>query len=209
MRSNTFDQSKRLFDICTSATLLAAASPALLAVAILVRLKLGSPVLFRQDRPGRDERVFKMLKFRTMLEVDPENGLVSDDDRMTRLGTLLRATSIDELPSLWNILKGDMSVVGPRPLLVAYIPLYTEQQRRRHQVRPGLTGLAQISGRNSLPWSQRLALDVEYVDNQSWRMDLSILLRTISKVVARDGISSEGHVAGEPFRGSVEDGKHL
>ena len=156
---------------------------------LTIRRKLGSPVLFTQPRPGKDEEVFELIKFRTMLEPDPARGLISDEDRMTPLGSFLRSTSLDELPTLWNVLKGDMSLVGPRPLLVRYLDRYSPEQRRRHEVRPGVTGLAQVSGRNAIGWDEKFRLDVEYVDNRSLLLDLKILLLTVLKVVKRDGIS--------------------
>jgi len=199
-----YDPVKRALDLVVGGFVLVASLPAQLVIAIAVRRRLGSPVLFRQERPGKDERVFEMLKFRTMTEVDPARGLVSDADRMTPLGRFLRSTSLDELPSLWNVVRGDMSLVGPRPLLVRYLDRYTPEQRRRHEVRPGVTGLAQVSGRNALTWEAKFAQDVEYVDNRSLALDLSILRRTITGVVRRDGISAEGEATMSEFMGDQE-----
>lgn len=179
-------------------------------VAILVRIKLGSPVLFTQDRPGKDERIFKLYKFRTMTDARDENGeLLPDDVRLTRFGRLLRSTSLDELPEAINILKGDMSVVGPRPLLVEYLPLYNEEQRRRHTVRPGLSGYAQVNGRNTVTWEEKFALDVEYVNRVTFWGDVRIILQTVWKAFGRrEGISSQTAATMEPFRGSQAGGKN-
>lgn len=184
---------KRIFDLLV--VLLAAPLwlPLFALLALLVRIRLGSPVLFRQRRPGRGGRVFELVKFRTMTDVrDAEGNLLSDAARLTSFGLGLRATSLDELPELWNVLRGDMSLVGPRPLLVQYLPRYTAEQRRRHEVPPGLTGWAQINGRNALSWEEKFALDVWYVENRSWWLDLKILYLTIWQVVARRGISAPG-----------------
>lgn len=171
--------------------------PLLIGVAMSVALSLGRPVLFRQERPGLRGETFTLVKFRTM-----RDGAGSDAERLTRLGRLLRSTSLDELPELWNIVRGDMSLVGPRPLLPEYLPLYSERQFRRHDVRPGLTGLAQVSGRNAITWEERLELDVQYVEQMSLRLDVAILWRTISSVLRRDGIAADGHVTMERFAGS-------
>jgi undecaprenyl phosphate N,N'-diacetylbacillosamine 1-phosphate transferase len=195
---------KRPMDIILSFMAIIFLSPVFIIIAILVKLKLGSPVLFKQKRPGLNEKIFTMNKFRTMTDKKDENGiLLSDCDRLTKFGRVLRSTSLDELPELFNILKGDMSIVGPRPLLVQYLPLYNEQQKRRHDVRPGLTGLAQVNGRNSISWEGRFNLDVEYVDNVSFIEDWKIILLTIRKVFVREGINSETAVTMEYFRGSV------
>ena len=176
-----------------------------LILAVLVRVKLGSPVLFTQERPGKDEKVFKLVKFRTMtMEKDAQGNLLPDAVRLTPYGKFLRATSLDELPELWNILVGHMSIVGPRPLLVRYLPRYNAKQRRRHEVRPGLTGYAQVNGRNAITWEQRFALDVEYVDNITFLGDLKILLGTVRAVLKREGISSETAATMEEFMGSEE-----
>lgn len=181
---------KRFFDIVLSLTALIVLSPVLLVVAVLVRVKLGSPVIFRQERPGKDERIFRLYKFRSMTDGRDEYGeLLPDEMRLTKFGRILRSTSLDELPELWNILKGDMSIVGPRPLLVRYLPYYTEEERHRHDIRPGLTGLAQVQGRNLLAWEERFALDVEYVRNVSFVQDIKIVLLTIKKVLRREDIA--------------------
>lgn len=180
---------KRLLDIIISLAALVVLSPVLLIVAILVRCKLGAPVIFHQDRPGLHEKVFRLYKFRTMTdERDEEGNLLPDEVRLTKFGKLLRATSLDELPELWNILKGDMSVIGPRPLLVSYLPYYTEEESLRHTVRPGLTGLAQVNGRNLLEWDKRFAKDVEYVRNLSFGLDVKIFFWTIKKVFVHENV---------------------
>lgn len=172
-------------------------------VGILVRIKLGSPVLFRQQRPGKDEKIFNLVKFRTMTDARGADGeLLPDEVRLTRFGKLLRSTSLDELPEFINILKGDMSFVGPRPLLVKYLPLYNERQRRRHDVRPGFTGLAQVNGRNSISWEEKFEWDVEYVDRVSFWLDLKIIFKTIGVVLKRSGVSSTTSVTMEEFKGS-------
>lgn len=194
---------KRLFDISVSGIGLVLLSPLLLAVALLVRAKLGSPVLFRHRRPGLHGRLFTMLKFRTMTgAVGSDGALLPDAERLTPFGRFLRRTSLDELPELWNVLIGDMSLVGPRPLLIEYLPLYTPEQARRHDVRPGLTGWAQVNGRNALSWDEKFALDLWYVEHQSFALDLKILWRTIFKVFARQGISAEGEATMPRFEGS-------
>ena len=178
-------------------------SPVLAGTAFMVKKKLGSPVLFRQDRPGKNGEVFKLYKFRTMTDERDENGeMLSDEQRLTRFGRLLRSTSLDELPELFNIIKGDMSVVGPRPLLVRYLPRYNEHQARRHEVRPGLTGLAQIKGRNSISWQERFNYDVDYVDEITFLNDLSIIFRTVETIISRKGVSSETSVTMEDFEGN-------
>lgn len=201
-RRKLFDVSKRAFDIVASSIALVLVSPVLGVTALLVRVKLGKPVIFRQMRPGRDGEIFELRKFRTMRNVDEHRGVVTNEQRMTSFGRKLRSLSLDELPSLWNILRGDMSVVGPRPLLVKYLSLYSPEQARRHDVRPGLTGLAQVSGRNALDWESRFKLDVHYVDRRSWRLDLVIILRTVLKVLQSDGINTDGYAVGAPFTGS-------
>lgn len=193
---------KRLFDILASAFGLVLLSPVIAVVAWQIRRKLGSPVLFRQVRPGLDGKPFEMIKFRTMRDaVDAQGNSLPDSERMTPFGSFLRASSLDELPELWNVLKGDMSLVGPRPLLMEYLPLYSPEQYRRHEVRPGVTGWAQINGRNALSWEEKFNLDVCYVDNRSLWLDLKILFLTIKKVVVRDGISAEGEVTMPKFTG--------
>jgi len=175
-------------------------------VAVLVRCKLGSPVLFCQERPGRHEKIFKLYKFRTMTDQrDPEGNLLPDSVRLTKFGKFLRSTSLDELPELWNILKGDMSIVGPRPLLVKYLPLYNETQKHRHDVRPGLTGWAQVNGRNALSWEDKFRLDVWYTENLCLALDAKIVLLTVKNVLRREGISGGGEVTMSEFTGSEEN----
>jgi lipopolysaccharide/colanic/teichoic acid biosynthesis glycosyltransferase len=194
---------KRLMDIALSSIGLLLLAPLILVLVVLVRVRLGSPVLFRQERPGLYGRPFIILKFRTMTdECDESGNLLPDDQRLTRFGRFLRASSMDELPELWNVLRGDMSLVGPRPLLMEYLPLYTPEQARRNEVRPGITGWAQVNGRNALSWEDKFKLDVWYVDNQSLWLDLKILFLTVKKVLVREGISGEGHATMERFRGS-------
>lgn len=182
---------KRLMDVVLSLMAIILFSLVLVIVAVLVRIKLGRPVIFRQDRPGKDEKVFTLYKFRTMIDARDDQGeLLPDSERLTGFGHMLRSTSLDELPELFNILKGDMSIVGPRPLRIEYLPYYSEEQRRRHSVLPGLTGLAQIKGRNAIMWDERFAYDIEYVDNISFLTDLQIILATIKKVLLRDDIGA-------------------
>ncbi len=193
---------KRTIDVVVSAVVLAVAAVPMAVLAVAVRLTMGSPVLFRQERPGRDEVVFTLLKFRTMREARPgEDALASDAERLTGLGRWLRRTSLDELPTLWNVLRGDMSLVGPRPLLVAYLDRYSPTQRRRHEVKPGVTGLAQVEGRNDLSWDEQFRLDVWYVDHRSLRLDLSILARTVTAVFSGRGVSQEGRATRDEFLG--------
>lgn len=194
---------KRLFDILVSSSALILLSPVFLLLIMIIRIKLGSPVFFSQKRPGKDGKVFKMYKFRSMTdERDQYDNLLPDNERLPEFGQKLRSTSLDELPELWNILKGDMSLIGPRPLLPSYLSLYNEFQKRRHEVKPGLTGWAQVNGRNNLNWPERFKLDVEYVDNISLWMDTKIIIQTIEKVIKKDGISSEESVTMEPFKGN-------
>lgn len=191
---------KRVLDILISLTALLLLSPVLLVLFVLVRVKLGSPAVFTQERPGKDEKIFKLYKFRSMTEErDSEGALLPDEQRLTRFGRTLRATSLDELPELFNILKGDMSLVGPRPLLVRYLPYYTEEERKRHSVRPGLTGYAQVNGRNCLGWEERFKYDVEYAEHVTFRMDLHILCKTVVKVVKRSDILSGAEQVTEDF----------
>lgn len=195
---------KRAIDVAASALGLVVLSPILLAIALLVRARLGAPVLFRQTRPGLHARPFTILKFRTMRDALDANGdPLPDGERLPALGRFLRSTSLDELPELWNVLRGDMSLVGPRPLLMEYLPLYSAEQARRHDVRPGITGWAQVNGRNALGWNDRFALDVEYVDRVSLVMDLRILLLTVLKVFRREGINQQGSATMEKFRGNA------
>lgn len=197
---------KRLLDILLSAVALLVLSPVLLAIAIAVRIRLGTPVFFRQVRQGRSGAPFTILKFRTMTDgVDASGRLLSDEQRLTALGRFLRASSLDELPELINVLKGDMSLVGPRPLIMAYVERYTPRQARRMEVAPGITGLAQVSGRNALTWEERFELDVRYVERWSLWLDLSLLARTFGAVVKRDGISAEGHATMPEFMGTPRD----
>lgn len=194
---------KRLLDIILSLTAIILLFPIILIVTILVYLKLGSPVLFSQKRPGKNEKIFRMYKFRTMTdEKDEEGELLPDSVRLTAFGKWLRSTSLDELPELFNILKGDMSIVGPRPLLVKYLPLYSAEQAKRHETRPGLTGYAQANGRNSLSWEEKFNMDVEYVKNITFLGDIRIILQTVRSVIKRSGISSEESVTMEEFKGN-------
>jgi lipopolysaccharide/colanic/teichoic acid biosynthesis glycosyltransferase len=194
---------KRLHDILAAAAGLMLLSVPMLVLAVMVRIHLGSPVLFRQQRPGLHGRPFMMLKFRTMTdERGPDGALKCDVERLTPFGRFLRASSLDELPELWNVLDGNMSLVGPRPLLMEYLPLYTPEQARRHDVRPGITGWAQVNGRNAISWEEKFKLDVWYVDNLSLWLDLKILLLTVKKVLLRDGISATGEATMPKFTGS-------
>ena len=198
---------KRMFDLVLSVSALFLLSPVLLVLAWQCRLKLGSPVIFRQTRPGLRGQPFAMVKFRTMSDArGPDGKLLADVERMTAFGNFLRSTSLDELPELWNVLKGDMSLVGPRPLLMEYLPLYSPEQARRHDVRPGVTGWAQINGRNALSWDEKFRLDVWYVDHQSLWLDLKILLLTVKKVFVREGISAAGEATMPRFTGSESGG---
>ncbi len=197
---------KRLLDIILSLTAIICLSPVLLITALLVRVKLGSPVIFRQQRPGLNGKIFGLCKFRSMTdERDAEGNLLPDEVRLTSFGKKLRATSLDELPELFNILKGEMSVVGPRPLLVQYLPLYNEKQKHRHDVLPGLTGLAQVNGRNAITWEKKFEYDVEYVRNLSFLLDVKIILMTVGKVFHREGINSETSATMEFFTGTPEE----
>ncbi|WP_255639982.1 sugar transferase [Pseudalkalibacillus hwajinpoensis] len=197
---------KRLMDIVLSLLAIIALSVVFIIVALLVRFKLGSPVLFTQNRPGMNEKVFKMYKFRTMTDERDSNGeLLPDHVRLTKFGKFLRSTSLDELPELFNIFKGDMSVVGPRPLLIQYLELYNDHQKRRHEVRPGLSGLAQVNGRNAISWEEKFNLDVKYVERVSFVEDWKIIFLTIKKVFVREGISSDSSETMEPFKGNKKD----
>lgn len=194
---------KRLFDVGAASLGLVLLSPLLLALAIAVRSRLGGPVLFTQTRPGRHGEPFKIYKFRTMRDDrDASGNLLPDENRMTKFGNFLRSSSLDELPELWNVVVGDMSLVGPRPLIMAYLDRYTPEQAKRNLMRPGITGLAQVSGRNAISWEERFALDVHYVENWSFGLDLKILFMTVAKVLRRDGITAEGHVSMTEFMGS-------
>ncbi|MBF1161126.1 MAG: sugar transferase [[Eubacterium] sulci] len=194
---------KRFMDFLIAALSIIIFSPLLIILAILVRVKLGGPVIFKQERPGLNGKVFKLYKFRTMTDAKDENGNLLDDEyRLTSFGKKLRSTSLDELPELYNILKGDMSIVGPRPLLVKYLPLYNDEQKRRHDVRPGLTGLAQVSGRNAITWTEKFNRDIEYVDNVSLGLDISIFFKTIYCVLKKEGINSDSAATMEDFTGN-------
>lgn len=195
---------KRPMDFILSLIAIIVLAPVLLIIAVLVRVRLGSPVLFKQKRPGLNEKIFTLYKFRTMTDERDENGeLLPDSERLTKFGKFLRSTSLDELPELFNIIKGDMSIVGPRPLLIQYLPLYNQHQKRRHEVRPGLSGLAQISGRNAISWEDKFKLDVEYVDNISFFGDWKIIFLTLKKTFLREDINSETAATMEPFRGTM------
>ena len=197
---------KRLFDIVASIAILTIFSLPLLVLVGLVRIKLGSPVFFTQVRPGRGGRLFRLIKFRTMTDARGPNGeLLPDADRLTPFGRMLRSTSLDELPELWNVIKGEMSLVGPRPLLVEYLPRYSPVQARRHDIRPGITGWAQVNGRNAISWEEKFKLDTWYVDNQGFWLDLRILWLTLRKVVVREGISAPGDATMPPFTGTHRD----
>lgn len=206
MRSTS---AKRVFDVVVAGVGLAIAAIPMAAIAVAIRVTMGPPVLFRHTRPGLHGEPFELLKFRTMADArDADGTLLPDERRLTRLGAVLRASSLDELPELFNVVRGDMSLVGPRPLLMAYLDRYTPEQARRHEVRPGITGLAQVAGRNALRWDRKFELDVAYVDSWSLWLDARILARTVAAVIARRGISQEGHVGAEPYRGpSPDDGQ--
>ena len=198
---------KRLIDFILSLIALIILSPILLILAVLVRIKLGSPIIFKQKRPGLNEKIFTLYKFRTMTDAKDEQGNVLPDEiRLTKFGKLLRSTSLDELPELFNILKGDMAIVGPRPLLVRYLPLYNDHQKHRHDVRPGVTGWAQCNGRNAITWEEKFDLDVYYTKHISLFLDLKIILKTVKVVLFREGISSKTSVTMEEFRGSNNEG---
>jgi lipopolysaccharide/colanic/teichoic acid biosynthesis glycosyltransferase len=196
---------KRALDIAVAALVLLALTPVILIVGLVVRVRLGSPVLFVQERPGLRGQPFRMLKFRSMTDARDANGqLLPDVQRLTPLGRFLRSSSLDELPEFWNVLRGDMSLVGPRPLLMEYLPLYSAEQARRHEVRPGITGWAQVNGRNALAWDAKFRLDVWYVDHRSMRLDLIIIARTVRQVLAREGINADGEVTAAKFRRPAE-----
>lgn len=200
---------KRILDFLLSFISIVLLSPIWIVIAILVKIKLGSPIIFRQDRPGKDESIFHMYKFRSMTDERDKNGkLLPDEMRLTTFGKILRSTSLDELPELFNILKGDMSIVGPRPLLVKYLPLYTEEQRRRHLVKPGITGLAQVNGRNAISWESKFELDCEYVRRVTFIGDLKIVFKTISTVFRREGINSGTSETMEEFTGTPIKGEN-
>ena len=197
---------KRLFDVLFSASLLIILSPVILIIALIVYVKMGRPILFSQERPGLNEKIFTLYKFRTMTNAyGPDGKLLPDSSRLSRFGKILRSTSLDELPELWNILKGDMSFVGPRPLLVQYLSLYSDEQRHRHDVRPGLTGLAMIHGRNNLNWNDKFAYDLQYVEQQSFLLDMKILLWTVVITLKREGITEKGEATVSMFTGSKKN----
>ena len=199
---------KRLFDIIASASGLIFLSPVFLILMYLIRKNLGEPVFFTQERPGKDGKPFKMIKFRSMRDaVDKDGNPLPDSERLTPFGKKLRATSLDELPELWNVLKGDMSLVGPRPLLMSYLPLYNEFQNRRHEMRPGVTGWAQVNGRNALSWDEKFAHDIWYIDHYSFWLDMKILFLTVKKVFIKEGISAEGEATMPYFTGNDTDAK--
>lgn len=194
---------KRILDFILSLLGLIILSPIFLIVAVLVRIKLGSPIIFKQERPGKDEKIFTLYKFRTMTDAKDKNGnLLPDEVRLTKFGKMLRSTSLDELPELWNIVKGDMAIVGPRPLLVRYLPLYNEKQRHRHDVRPGFTGHAQVNGRNSITWEEKFDLDIYYIKNITFLQDIKIIFKTLKVVFIREGINSDTNATMEEFRGT-------
>lgn len=194
---------KRFLDLILSLLALIILMPVMIVIYILVRIKLGSPAIFKQQRPGKNEKIFTLYKFRTMTDKKDENGnLLPDEQRLTKFGKILRSTSLDELPELFNILKGDMSIVGPRPLLVEYLRLYNEEQRHRHDVRPGLTGFAQVNGRNSISWKEKFRDDIKYIENISFITDIKIVFKTIIKVFKREGISQENSATMEKFQGN-------
>lgn len=196
---------KKLIDVSVSSSLLILSSPLIIGASVIISKKMGNPVLFKQTRPGKDEKPFEILKFRTMTDERDSNGnLLPDEERMTKTGDFIRKTSIDELPQLINVLKGDLSLVGPRPLLMEYLPLYTEEQRKRHLVKPGITGWAQINGRNAISWEDKFKLDVWYVENQSFTLDMYILYKTFYNVIKRKDISASDHVTIERFKGSLK-----
>lgn len=193
---------KRMLDFILSLIALIVLSPLMIIIGILVRIKLGRPVIFKQKRPGKDEKIFTLYKFKTMTdEKDEQGNLLADEKRLTKFGKFLRSTSLDELPELWNILKGEMAIVGPRPLLVEYLPLYNEEQKHRHDIKPGLTGLAQISGRNAIQWEEKFKEDIEYVNNITFIQDTKIILKTFIKVFKKDGINQEGNATIRKFEG--------
>ena len=197
---------KRLFDVLVSSGSLIILAIPMLFLSLLIRLEMGSPVLFVQVRPGVNGKPFKIIKFRTMINAEDKfGGMLPDAKRITRLGAFLRKSSLDELPELWNVLKGDMSLVGPRPLLMEYLPLYSASQRRRHELRPGITGWAQVNGRNAISWEEKFKYDVWYVENQNFFLDIKIMLLTIKKVIAREEVNAPGHATTEYFKGNNEN----
>lgn len=199
---------KRILDFTLSLVALIILMPLMIILWVLVRIKLGKPAIFKQQRPGKNEKIFTLYKFRTMTDEKDENGnLLPDEKRLTKFGKFLRSTSLDELPELWNIVKGDMSIVGPRPLLVEYLPMYSEEQKHRHDAMPGLTGLAQISGRNAISWEEKFIDDLEYIKNINFINDCKIVIKTIGKVIKREGISQENTATMERFKGTKKENK--
>ena len=197
---------KRMLDFILSLIALIVLSPLMIIIGILARIKLGKPVIFKQKRPGKNEKIFTLYKFKTMTdEKDEQGNLLADEKRLTKFGKFLRSTSLDELPELWNILKGEMAIVGPRPLLVEYLPLYNEEQKHRHDIKPGLTGLAQISGRNAIQWEEKFKEDIEYVNNITFIQDTKIILKTFIKVFKKDGINQEGNATMKKFEGTKKE----
>lgn len=197
---------KRILDFVLSLLAIIFLSPLMFVVWMLVRIKLGKPAIFKQQRPGKDEKIFTLYKFRTMTDQKDENGnLLPDEQRLTKFGKMLRSTSLDELPELWNILKGDMAIVGPRPLLVEYLPLYNEEQKHRHDVRPGLTGFAQVCGRNSIDWEEKFKDDIAYINKITFLQDTKIVLNTFIKVFKKEGINAEGTATMEKFEGTKKE----
>jgi len=195
---------KRIFDLIVVSISLPFLLPSVAIIAILIRIRLGSPIFFKQARPGLNGEIFNMYKFRTMTNECDKNGALKPDNlRLTKFGQFLRSTSLDELPGLWSVMKGDMSLAGPRPLLIEYLPLYSKKQSRRHEVKPGITGWAQVNGRNAISWDEKFDLDVWYVDNQSIWLDIKILWLTVKKVIMRDGISQNNHVTMDKFKGNL------
>lgn len=200
---------KRIIDIILSLLALIILSPLIIIIGISVRIKIGKPIIFKQKRPGKNEKIFILYKFRTMTEEKDEYGnLLPDEKRLTKFGKFLRSTSLDELPELFNILKGDMSIVGPRPLLVEYLPLYNEKQKHRHDVRPGLTGLAQINGRNSITWNKKFKEDIEYVNNITFMLDAKIVFKTVAKVIKKEGINQDENTTMKKFAGNEKGEKN-
>ena len=197
---------KRMLDFILSLIALIVLSPLMIIIGILVRIKLGKPVIFKQKRPGKNEKIFTLYKFRTMTdEKDEQGNLLADEKRLTKFGKFLRSTSLDELPELWNILKGEMAIVGPRPLAIQYLPYYNEKERHRHDIKPGLTGLAQISGRNAIQWEEKFKEDIEYVNNITFIQDTKIILKTFIKVFKKDGINQEGNATMKKFEGTKKE----
>ncbi|OOE43968.1 sugar transferase [Salinivibrio kushneri] len=196
----------RVFDVVVSFFLIVVLSPVIAFIAWRIKSQLGSPVLFHQERPGLGGKPFDLIKFRTMADLrDSKGSLLPDERRLTPFGRFLRASSLDELPELWNVLKGDMGLVGPRPLLMDYLPLYTKHEARRHEVRPGITGWAQVNGRNAISWDEKFKLDIWYIDNRSFWLDIKILILTVKKVIAREDITAQGHATTKPFAGTSRD----